>query len=350
MEPFELREILLQDSFSSTIINQCNNRGTTKFNDWENALRNETLGGTIDFHNEKGFKYLMTISLLSLFKNSWDNHIVEKLGSALSNKDEFKSLFNSFFKPNHTAEITDIYQELLISGEFWIKMDTRKKSIINNPKTKWKSGDIFRFKREDGIYIFGKVLIVIKDFLKGKKRSQNSGLIPFTESYLVDIYDQFDSTPQLVSETIGLRGVYSEYSAPEDGYWEKIGEKEIKLTDIDFPELIYYNQNEERYYFLKGQLSWLLNENDVENLTFEHSSDRMLDLDSYDLDSYMLFATGKKDHINPFQKQYDLSKFDFRYKPVKEREELFKIISENPNASYYELAEKHKINLKNYLK
>lgn len=349
MEPSELRELLLQDSFSSTIINQCNNRGTAKFNDWENTLRNEILGGNIDFYNEKGFKYLMTIGLLSQFKYSWNDHIVKKLDSALSDKNEFKSLFNSFFKINLTVEITDIYQELLNQGKFWIKKDIRRKSIINNPKTKWKSGDVFRFKTENGIYGFGKILIVVKDFLKGKKRDQNKGLI-FTDNYLIDIYEQFDSSPKLLDKSIGLGGVYSTYDASEDGYWEKIAEKEVKPTDIDFPELIYYNQYEEKYYFLKGQLSWALDENDIEKLKFGHSSDRYLELDSYDLDSYLLFATGRKYQITPSPSEYDLSKFDFRYKPTKERDQLFKIINESPIATYFELAEKHKINLKNYLK
>ncbi|TSJ48267.1 Imm26 family immunity protein, partial [Fluviicola chungangensis] len=109
-----------------------------------------------------------------------------------------------------------------------------------------KPGDIFVEKLKTGHYMFGRVLMDIKEqcFKTKLVEKDVTNLRHVSICYLIEAYDTINDTSELPTDyNIVIKGICVDDMAFEDDVWQVIGNIPVDPSTIDFEEQIsYYNK------------------------------------------------------------------------------------------------------------
>jgi hypothetical protein len=211
-------------------------------------------------------------------------------------------------------------------------------------KAKYKTGDLFSIKVAENEYIFGRILFDPNEqYLKKiPKEQQFSCLDFFGKCVLIETFTGvFSSSNEIDYNKIAVKSsfVSNKIFIREDV--EILDNKKINPVDVSFPEIISsFNSN---YYFSVGELKIPI------NITTKERDDIHV-YPSYGSGYWEMVATlvySKREDLveekNHIHDNYFTSE-DLRSKPDIRRK-IYKMISEDPNQSYYEMALRHGFDL-----
>ncbi len=206
---------------------------------------------------------------------------------------------------------------------------------------KIKIGDLIRVKLLNGRYMWVHVLFDVQSVIQEKKEINYYNYFYFYAScYLVDIYSQISFDEELLDDTIFIKGIF----VPRK-HLEKetiISNIPVDYRQIDFPETTggYDSDN----WLSKGELALgKIPQRKIDKWNNRFNGDFS---DIYSIADTVLYMQNRKSEMQRtnYSDDWEHIPGDFRYHP-KYRKKVYKIIKEDPNLSYYELALKHGFDL-----
>ena len=206
---------------------------------------------------------------------------------------------------------------------------------------KIKIGDLVRVKLLNDMYMWVHVLFDSQFIVKGKKEINPYNYFYFYAScYLVNIYSQISTEEELKDDTIFFKGVF----IPRKHFAKEtiISNIPVDYRQIDFPE--HTGGLNSSFWLSKGELAL----GSIPKEKIHEWNDRFNGgfRDIYSVADSLLYMQNRKSEMQRTNYR-DTWKFiprDFRFYP-EYRKEVYGIIGEDPNQSYYELALKHGFDL-----
>ncbi len=200
-----------------------------------------------------------------------------------------------------------------------------------------KVGDLIRVKLLNGMYMF---VDVVFDVPKNTDMMK-SYFYFYASCFLTNIYAQISHEKELKDDILFCRGMFITRKDLKN-CGEILLNREVDYTQIDFPETTGGEGLQ------KGELDIgiipdekLTEWNDKFNGGFS---------DVYSVADSILYMQGRKSEMQrTYGSHWKFIPSDFRFYP-EYRKEVFKIIGEDPNLSYYELSLKHGFDLARYYK
>jgi hypothetical protein len=197
----------------------------------------------------------------------------------------------------------------------------------------YKIGDIFSIQLPNQKYIFGRILLdVNKQCVKPKLIDPNSPLSSYDGCLLVEIYKELSDNPNFLGQEKLIPGFFLMPDPIAEQEWLIIDHLEVDPQQVEFPETIFlYNG---RQVFQRGEIRLpipeQLDENDGWDIYPSITS-------PYALPKICLYYLGLREFLTPVQQNtMNLERLDFRFS--NRRSEIYKIIQEDENQSYYEIA------------
>jgi hypothetical protein len=208
-------------------------------------------------------------------------------------------------------------------------------------------GDIIAVKLLNGLHLFVQIMYRVPS-IKHKdieKINQKSYLVQwFSGFYLINVYRQISKNNILENSEIMYKGLFLHKSDINKSEFEILSHNKINVEEIEFPETI--GNLEDGYFFQKGELII-----PIRNYTKKFEKDLKNGplgsfKDIYSIGDSVLYAQNRKNEMQ--REYYDGWKHtpsDLRYYQ-KLRNEIYKLIKEDPNQSYYNMALKYGYDLK----
>jgi hypothetical protein len=197
----------------------------------------------------------------------------------------------------------------------------------------YKTGDIFSIQLPNQKYIFGRILLdVNKQCVKPKLIDSNSPLSFYDGCLLVEVYKELSDNPNFLGQEKLIPGFFLMPDPIAEQDWLIIDHLEVDPQQVEFPEtLSLYNG---RQFFQRGEIRLpipeKLDENDGWDIYPSITS-------PYALPKICLYYLGLREFLTPAQQNtMNLERLDFRFS--NRRSEIYKIIQEDENQSYYEIA------------
>jgi hypothetical protein len=198
----------------------------------------------------------------------------------------------------------------------------------------FKHGDIFSFQLPNQHYLFGRILLdVKKQCVKTKLISPDSPLSFYDGTLLVEIYRELSEKATFCGSEVLIPGFFLAPEPIKSGEWVIVEHKEVEpLQEVEFPETFALFNG--RQCFQRGEICLTL----PQKLEGDKSWDIYPTITSpYALPKICLYHLGLKELLNPVQlKTMNLNRFDLRFS--EHRSEIYKILGEDENQSYYQMS------------
>lgn len=199
--------------------------------------------------------------------------------------------------------------------------------------TKFKAGDIFAIGLPNEQFLFGRILLDVKQQCTKKKLlPEDSALKFFSGSILVEIYEDLSADKNYKESKVLIPGVFIRTDLIKDKSWSIINYKKVEPTSVDFPESL--TSAEKGSLFIKGEIKipLSLTESDLRNLNV-YSTVKS----PYMLPNICLYYLNLKHLIDPeYAETSHLENSDLRFS--KYRSKIYDMIGEDENQSYYYMA------------
>lgn len=203
-------------------------------------------------------------------------------------------------------------------------------------KNSVKSGDIFTQKLDNGKHMFGRVLMDIKKQCFDSKIIANKAdslLRQYTPGYVIEVYDTISSNSSLPENSnVIIPGIAVDSDAIENDEWKIIGYKAIDVKEIDFQESLNFYDGE--LDFQRGEVFISV------NVPKKLLNEEIESFNSSALVNSYLILEDIFEYLESNDKT-ELLDYDMRLLSKQSRDRVYKIIDENPEMSYYDLALKH---------
>jgi hypothetical protein len=203
---------------------------------------------------------------------------------------------------------------------------------------KFQAGDIFTFELPSNEYIFGRIMLDIKEqCIRPKLIKHDSALSFFNGSILVEIYKSTAVKTIADLSEILIPGIFIDTDYLEAGYWNIVNHKDVNPQEVEFPE--YLVGSGLRAKFIRGEISLNLDlrESDVERVNVYGTKKS-----SATLGEICLYHLGRSHEINnPRLKNIELRSLknsDLRFS--QHRSEIYGFLGEDPNQSYDKMSTK----------
>ena len=210
-------------------------------------------------------------------------------------------------------------------------------------RVKFKTGDVFSIEASKSEFVFGRILFSPNEQYMKKipEEKQFSYLDFFAGCILIETYiGVFDSLDKVDFSKIAIKNNFVSTKILNRDDVKIINNLPVNPKDVSFPEVIStYNSN---YYFTTGELKLPIKINSKEY-------DEIFVFPSFGSGYWELVATlvwsGRSDLVekDDISETYFKST-DLRFSPEK-RNKIYKMIGEDPNQSYYDLALKYGFDL-----
>lgn len=206
------------------------------------------------------------------------------------------------------------------------------------------TGTVFSIPNAHNDQILGRILFDCTYFYKKKLLSENGNWMAFEGySVLMELYELDNHQ----GKHILIPGVNTSMRNIETGLWPTIGYEKVDLDTLDFPEFLsVWGANS--FCFHKGEVKIKFNvtssKYDAPNVELYPCSWAALNLH----DAFY-FAKGEPHKFNRKREQcdaLDLTKKDLRFAPF--RNEIYDLIGEDPQGSYFALAQKHGVPIERF--
>lgn len=339
MEYKELKDLLSKDEKIKKFFDKTRNADIADYDLYEKEFFQEEYGQPILNPGTNTEFWLASLMVRFTQAYSLDR---DQLLNEMIEKGELKRIFEKAF-PKESGELLVFVHNWMGTARYNLLMKQRRElsKTANKKKQTWKSGDLFLFPTENGQNYFGKIMASLKNCLKGKeKNARKNRLIAFSNYYLVELYTEVsDKKYPAEMKTVSPPLILDDY-AFSNGYCENIGHLPVNMSDIDFPENLTTELDEEgksKGYFVKGELMLPIDESKVKEWPDLFNDDTSTS--SYAIDFYVTDFNGSA--------QQD---FDIRLQPATVRNRIYALIDEDPGSTYFDLAKKHGIDTSNYLK
>ncbi|MBE9127622.1 MULTISPECIES: Imm26 family immunity protein [unclassified Coleofasciculus] len=202
--------------------------------------------------------------------------------------------------------------------------------------TKFKAGDIFTFKLPTSEYMCGRIMLDVKQqCIRPKLIKPESPLVFFNGSVLVEIYKSTFSEPTANRSEVLIPGVFISSNSLESGEWSIIAHETIDPKEVEFPESLVARGL--RAQFIRGEIALDidLREEELERINVYRTKKP-----SGIIGEICLYYLGRADEINnPRLKDIELRSLkdsDLRF--AKHRSEIYHLLGEDENQSYYEMS------------
>lgn len=204
-------------------------------------------------------------------------------------------------------------------------------------KKRAKAGDIFTEQLKNGQYMFGRVLLDIKEQLKkGVIVRGESRLTAHSISYCVSVYDSICDEPILPDDAkVIWPGIPVGHDMFGDDSWTIIAHKPVDPKEIEFPEEISIYNSE--ITFIKGEVRQQSKQGS-ESLNKELIPFTRSFLNEQDLFNTILTYMDRKDLA---KEEEIITDYDKRFIDPNLRKRIFELFNENPGMPYYDFALKH---------
>lgn len=204
---------------------------------------------------------------------------------------------------------------------------------------KLEEGDIFYVPYKEK-YIFGKILLDISErILKAEEKNPMWGL---ADCYMVGVFDGVFNEPILNIQNMAITSAFTSkkyfYSKQNRIDWHYYGNNLIDFKKLVFPENIISHNND--YYFQTGELNIPIT---IKNEQYDNGGE--FDIKRTISPSFMgilrdsLYYMNRKDLMD-FVPAILYDKKDLHFN-IPARSKIYRMIGENPNISYYDLALKY---------
>lgn len=206
---------------------------------------------------------------------------------------------------------------------------------------KIKIGDLVRVKLLNDMYMWVHVLFDTPNEKQREKMNLNTNnyFYVYSSCYLVNVYSQISKDDELKDNSVFFKGIFVPKKHLTKGII--ISNIEVDYNQIDFPENTggYNSEN----WLSKGELTLgsipeekIREWNDRFNSSFK---------DIYSVADDVLYMQNRKSEMQrTYSDNWNHIPKDFRFYPEC-RKEVYDMIGEDPNLSYYELALKHGFDL-----
>jgi hypothetical protein len=220
-------------------------------------------------------------------------------------------------------------------------------------KEKLSHGDLFCLELPGKVYVKGRVLFdVNKQYHKlvdydVLPDSQQNYFYWYTDCQLVEIYKGVYNSVSQMKSSVGEVIIAGAFTVAIDSRYNKevpfrkLGHIPVDYTQIEFPETLPSNDDEERVYLHRGELSLLTRVPFSEGEQIDISDN--LEYPSL-LGDASLFYQGRRDLIEEDIFDSYLTNSNLRYHPEL-RKRVYEEMGEDPALSYYEFAKKRGFDL-----
>lgn len=224
----------------------------------------------------------------------------------------------------------------------------------------YNAGDMFAIKFDEETYIPGRVLLNIQSqcldsgIVGGLDSTLGSCYSNIKPVYLVELYKCMLQKPEKPStREILFDCVVVDQKSPKKKNWIYLGNEPVDPELIEFPEVISYSIGE-GYRIVKGEIGIILPENDWDSFIRETKTTPSV-MSSKGISTYSLYQMGFIDKVKAkFSGDRDLTYLSNLGSNLRlfnnHRNKLFKMIGEDPNESYHQMALKHGFDLKRFYK
>lgn len=202
--------------------------------------------------------------------------------------------------------------------------------------TKFKAGDIFAFQLPTKEYMCGRIMLDVKQqCIRPRLLKPDSRLNFFNGSLLVEIYKSTFREPTANHSEILIPGVFIDSYSLESGEWSIIDHKDVDPKEVAFPESLIARGIGAQ--FVRGEIALDI---DLQNEELERFNVYGTKNPSGMLGQICLYYLGRADEIN------DPSLGDIEFLSLKDsdlrftayRSEIYGLLGEDENQSYYEMS------------
>lgn len=202
---------------------------------------------------------------------------------------------------------------------------------------KGMAGDIFKIPLTEDEYAFGRLMLDVRaQGIETGKIAGDNPLMIFPDALLIEIYRSTSAGKLPSSLEILIPGLFSSNNCLGDGSWEIVGHRAVDPMDIEYPETLSAG----------GKTGAMLVRGETRQ-PIPMEMEEIMEIGIYPsmhpcrvLHELILFHLGRKDEIENREpdevEYYELSKYDLRYYP--ERERILQLGGIDPNEKYYDLA------------
>jgi hypothetical protein len=201
---------------------------------------------------------------------------------------------------------------------------------------KFKAGDIFTFKLPTNEYMCGRIMLDVKQqCIRPKLIKPESPLNFFNGSLLVEIYKSTSSEPTANRSEVLIPGVFIGSNFLESGEWSIMDDENVDPKEVEFPESLVARGL--RAQFIRGEIALDidLKEEELQRLNVYRTK-----MPSAIIGEICLYYLGRADEINNPQVQdielLSLKDSDLRF--TEHRSEIYHMLREDENQSYYEMS------------
>ncbi|MBL1202383.1 MAG: hypothetical protein FWK04_25770 [Nostoc sp. GBBB01] len=197
----------------------------------------------------------------------------------------------------------------------------------------FKHGDIFSFQLPNQKYLFGRILLdVKKQCVKPKLIALDSPLSFYDGTLLVEIYRELFDQPNFNDSEVLIPGFFLDPEPIKSGEWVIVEHKDIESIQVEFPETLPLFNG--RQSFQRGEIRLTLAQNIEEDESWKIYPTIM---SPYALPKICLYHLGLHEFLKPAQmKTMNLKRLDLRFS--EHRSEIYKMLGEDENQSYYEMS------------
>jgi len=200
---------------------------------------------------------------------------------------------------------------------------------------RFKHGDIFAVQLPNQQYLFGRILLNVKEqCVKPKLLEPGSLLTFFGGSLLVEMYRKLSAAPGLSESEVLLNGVFVDARSLKRGLWKIIDHQEVDPTQIEFPEgLVATGRGAS---FQRGEINMpvALSGQDVSRIHVYPTQQSSLALADI-----CLYYLGLKHLIeHEYRDTKHLRYSDLRFSD--HRSEIYQLLGEDESQTYYQMSTK----------
>ena len=200
----------------------------------------------------------------------------------------------------------------------------------------FRTGDIFSLKLTDTEHISGRIMLDVKEqCIRPRLLTPESPLGFFNGSLLVEIYRETSENLVVNPSEILIPGIFIDPHFLNSGDWTVVDHADVDPAEVEFPEALF---NVGRHpHFVRGEVLLAINlsSQDVDRIN-AYSTIKA----SSTLREICLYYLGRPKEINnPLLQDVEfrsLKNSDLRFS--EDRSEIYRLLGEDDNQSYYEMS------------
>ena len=200
---------------------------------------------------------------------------------------------------------------------------------------RFKHGDIFTVQLSNQQYLFGRILLNVKEqCVKPKLLEPGSPLTFFGGSLLIEMYRVMSATPDFDGSEVLLNGVFVDPRSFKRGLWTIVDHQEVDPTQVEFPEGLVATGHRASFQCGEVKIPVELSEQDLRQIHVyptQQSSLALADICLYYLELKHLIEHEYRD--NKHLRYSDLRFSDHRRK-------VYQLLGEDENQTYYQMSTK----------